>query len=99
MGPGGIFLSNEHTEGWVDVMAGIRARIELGMGFQAQALLIGGGGVSSGAADIMGRIGYSFTDNLSTYAGYRYLKVDYQNKDFIFDIEMQGPMVSGTYKL
>jgi hypothetical protein len=98
VGPGGIFLSNEHTEGWVDVMAGIRARIELGMGFHAQALLIGGGGGSSGAADIMGRIGYSFTDNLSTYAGYRYLKIDYKNSGFVWDVEYQGPLVGGSYK-
>ena len=60
VGPGGIFLTNEHTEGWVDAMAGIRARIELGMGFHAMAFLIGGGGGSSSAADIMGRIGYSY---------------------------------------
>jgi predicted porin len=68
------------------------------MGFHAQAFLIGGGGGSSSAADILGRIGYTFTKHLSAYAGYRYLKVDYKNKDFIYDVEMQGPMISRTYK-
>jgi hypothetical protein len=98
VGPGGIFFTSEHTEGWVDAMAGIRARIELGMGFHAQAFLIGGGGGSSSAADLMGRIGYSFTDNLSTYAGYRFLKIDYKNNGFVWDVEYQGPLVGGSYK-
>ncbi len=98
VGPGGIFLSHGHTEGWVDAMAGFRARIALGMGFYANAFLLGGGGGSSSAADIMGRIGYSFTDNLSTYAGYRFLKIDYKNNGFVWDVEYQGPLVGGSYK-
>jgi hypothetical protein len=98
VGPGGIFFTSGHTEGWVDAMAGIRARIELGMGFHAQAFLIGGGGGSSSAADIMGRIGYSFTKHLSAYAGYRFLKIDYKNNGFVWDVEYQGPLVGGSYK-
>ena len=98
IGPGGILLSKGHTEGWVDAMGGIRARIELGMGFHAQALLLGGGGGSSSAADIMGRIGYTFTKHLSAFAGYRFLKIDYKNNGFVWDVEYQGPLVGGTYK-
>jgi len=87
VGPGGIFFTSGHTEGWVDAMAGIRAQIELGMGFNAGALLLGGGGGSSSAADIFGKIGYSFTKNLSAYAGYRFLKIDYKNNGFVWDVE------------
>ena len=98
VGPGGIFLSHGHTEGWVDAMAGFRARIDLGMDFYANAFLIGGGGGSSSAADLLGLIGYSFTDNLSTYAGYRFLKIDYKNNGFVWDVEYQGPLAGGSYK-
>jgi len=98
VGPGGIFLTNDHTEGWVDAMGGIRARIELGMGFHAAALLLGGGGGSSSAADIMGRIGYTFTKHWSAFAGYRFLKIDYKNNGFVWDVEYQGPLVGGSYK-
>ena len=91
-------MSGKHTEGWVDAMGGIRARINLGMGFYAAALLLGGGGGSSSAADIMGRIGYTFTKHLSAFAGYRFLKIDYKNKGFVWDVEYQGPLVGGSYK-
>lgn len=68
------------------------------MGFHAQAFLIGGGGGSSSAADIMGRIGYTFTEHLSAFAGYRFLKIDYKNNGFVWDVEYQGPLVGGSYK-
>jgi opacity protein-like surface antigen len=54
--------------------------------------------MSSSFVDLTGGLGYDFTDQIKAFAGYRYLKVDYQNKDFIYDVEMQGPMISGTYK-
>jgi opacity protein-like surface antigen len=56
--------------------------------------------MSSSFVDLTGGMGYEFTDQIKVFAGYRYLKVDYKNdgNGFIFDIEMQGPMLSGTYK-
>jgi len=98
VGPGGILLSKGHTEGWADAMGGIRARINLGKGFHAQALILGGGGGSKSAVDLIGRIGYTFTEHISAFAGYRFLKVDYKNKGFVWDVEYQGPLVGGTYK-
>ena len=98
VGPGGIILSVDHAEGWVDAMGGIRARINLGKGFYAQALILGGGGGSKSAVDLMGRIGYTFTDQINAFAGYRFLKIDYKNKGFVWDVEYQGPLVGGSYK-
>ena len=70
----------------------------VGEGLHLAATLLGGGGMSSSFVDLIGGLGYDFTDQIKAFAGYRYLKVDYQNKDFIYDVEMQGPMISGTYK-
>jgi hypothetical protein len=94
----GIILSSAHTEGWVDAMGGIRTLINLGKGFYATALAIGGGGGSSSAVDVIGKVGYTFTNHISAFAGYRYVKVDYQNKRFGWDVELQGPLIGGTYK-
>jgi hypothetical protein len=48
--------------------------------------------------DLTGGLGYDFTDQINAFAGYRYMKVDYKNKDYIYDVEYYGPMISGTYK-
>lgn len=98
VGPGGIIFSASHTEGWVDALGGIRTRIYLGKGFYATAFIIGGGGGSKSTVDLTGKIGYTFTEHLSAFAGYRFLKIDYKNKGFIWDVEYQGPLVGGSYK-
>lgn len=104
---GPIVFRTSHIEGWADGLGGIRTRINLralefpvGEGLHLAATLIGGGGMSSSFVDLTGGMGYEFTDQIKVFAGYRYLKVDYKNdgNGFIFDIEMQGPMLSGTYK-
>jgi len=102
---GPIFFRTSHIEGWADALGGIRTRINLralefpvGEGLHLAATLLGGGGMSSSFVDLIGGLGYDFTDQIKAFAGYRYLKVDYQNKDFIYDVEIQGPMISGTYK-
>ncbi len=103
IGPVAFRLS--HIEGWADALGGIRTRINLralefpvGEGLHLAATLLGGGGASSSFVDLIGGLGYDFTDQIKAFAGYRYLKVDYKNDGFIYDVEMQGPMVSGTYK-
>jgi hypothetical protein len=102
---GPIFRKADHIEGWADALGGIRTRINLralefpvGEGLHLAATLLGGGGMSGGFVDLTGGMGYDFTDQIKAFAGYRYLKVDYKNSGFVFDVEMQGPMVSGTYK-
>lgn len=102
---GPVAFQISHIEGWADALGGIRTRINLralefpvGEGLHLAATLLGGGGMSSSFVDLIGGLGYDFTDQIKAFAGYRYLKVDYQNKDFIYDVEMQGPMLSGTYK-
>jgi len=102
---GPVAFQISHIEGWADALGGIRTRINLralefpvGEGLHLAATLLGGGGMSSSFVDLIGGLGYDFMDQIKAFAGYRYLKVDYQNKDFIYDIEMQGPMLSGTYK-
>ena len=99
VGPGILLTGRKgsHTEGWVDGLGGLRARINLWRGLHVTAITLGGGGASNSIADLTGTIGYTFTEQFSVMAGYRYLKVDYKNKGFVWDIEQQGPILGGRY--
>ena len=102
---GPVAFKISHIEGWADALGGIRTRINLralefpvGEGLHLTATLLGGGGMSSSFVDLIGGLGYDFTDQINAFAGYRYMKVDYKNKDYLYDVEYYGPMLSGTYK-
>lgn len=71
LGPGVTNSTNKTTttEGWVDVIGGLRTRMELGKGFYASTLTLAGGGSSKAALDLMGSINYAFTDQFLAEAG------------------------------
>lgn len=77
-------------------VGGLRTRINLWKGLHVTATALGGGALNN-IADLTGTIGYTFTNQFSVMAGYRYLKMDYKNKGFVWDIEQQGPIPSGKY--
>jgi hypothetical protein len=85
------------TEGWVDVIGGLRTRMELGKGFYASTLTLAGGGSSKAALDLMGSINYAVTDQFLAEAGYRYVKVNYEKSGFEWDLEYHGPILGGRY--
>lgn len=99
LGPGVINSANKATttEGWVDVIGGLRTRMELGKGFYASTLILAGGGSSKNALDLMGSINYAFTDQFLAEAGYRYVKVNYEKSGFEWDLEYHGPIIGGRY--
>jgi len=50
-------------------------------------------------ADVFGGIGYRFArPGLSTTIGYRWMKVDYEDGDFLYDVEQQGIMAGMIFK-
>ncbi|MDH4328056.1 MAG: hypothetical protein OEV77_06015 [Nitrospira sp.] len=82
-----------NSTGWVDGLGGLRGRINIWKGLFANAITAAGGGGSNVVVDLMGGMGYAFSENISAYAGYRYIKVDYQkNTGFIWDVEYKGPV-------
>ncbi len=84
----------DHTEDWVDPMIGLQGRVRLATNWYASARMttaIAGG--SDTAYGLYGGVGYVFNKSLSTVVGYRYMKLDYENGDFLFDVEMAGPSV------
>ena len=84
--------------GWVDGLGGLRARVNIWRGLYAGATTVAGGGGSDIVVDVVGGLGYAFTKHISIFAGYRYVKVDYEKKSgFIWDVEYQGPLVGMSF--
>ena len=84
--------------GWVDGVGGLRGRVNIWKGLFANAVTVAGGGGSNVAVDLQGVMGYAFNEHISVHAGYRYVKVDYQNKSgFVWDVEYKGPVFGAAY--
>lgn len=87
-------------ESWVDplVVGRIMARIS---GPWSITLVGDVGGFDVGSTltwQVIGTLNYQWNENLALRAGYRYLSVDYGAGDFLYDVQMQGPIVGATYR-
>jgi hypothetical protein len=56
------------------------------------AMAGGFGAASDFGWDVLGAVGYQFTDRFSTAIGYRALGVDYENDGFKYDVIQHGPI-------
>lgn len=85
---------------WIDPILGVRGNVDVvsdvfltGWGF------VGGFGVGSDImADLGGGVGYRFTNSISTTIGYRWMKVDRDEDDFLYDVRQQGPIAGLTFR-
>ena len=93
-------FSGDDGDTWVDPMVGAKTRIDTGSPLYFTAWgMIGGFGVSSDLAwDVMGGVGYQWSDWFSTVAGYRALGVDYENDGFVYDVVQQGFFLGGVMR-
>jgi hypothetical protein len=86
------------TRNWADVVGGMRGRANI----NDKWFLTGKGDVGGGASDItwqlFGAVGYNLCEKGSLVLGYRYLKTDYDNDGFLFDIAMKGPVLGFTFR-
>jgi hypothetical protein len=85
---------------WADPIIGLRWHTRLGRGFFiAGAADVGGFGVASDSTwELLGTLGYQFSDWFAARAGYRHLKVDYEDGGFVWDVELSGPIVGATFR-
>ena len=87
-----------NSTGWVDGLGGLRGRVNIWKGLFANAVTVAGGGGSNVMVDLLGGMGYAFTEHISVYGGYRYVKVDYQNKSgFVWDVDYKGPVFGAAF--
>lgn len=95
----GIEVTNR--EDWVDPLVGVQGFFFLGESefYIDGGLAIGGFGVGSDFMwDLKAHLGYRWTDTFSTTLGYRYLDVDYEKDDFLYDVALQGPEISLSWR-
>jgi hypothetical protein len=84
-------ISNE--ENWFDPIIGLKGLSALGHSrfFISGFLVIGGFGAGSDFMwDANVNLGYQWTETFSTTLGYRYLDVDYDDGDFLYDVSQDG---------
>ena len=60
---------------------------------------VGGFGVASDLTwQLVGTLEYQFSDWFAARAGYRHLKVDYEDGGFVWDVDLSGPIVGATFR-
>jgi len=93
-------LSGSDGDTWVDPMVGIKGRIDLTPKWNLSGWgMIGGFGAGSDLTwDVLGAVGYNWTDHFSTRIGYRAIGVDYENDGFVYDTIQHGPIVGILYQ-
>jgi hypothetical protein len=87
-------------ETWVDPVIGLKGRYGLNENFFLKGWgMIGGFGASSDFMwDVFGGVGYQVSDRFSTTLGWRHIGVDYSDGAFLFDVDLDGPMIEGSFK-
>lgn len=96
--PGGSFDGDDH---WWDPVISVRGTTDLGARtFFTGALFTGGFGAGSESmVDAFAGVGYAFTPTIAGIAGYRYLAVDRDEDDFLYDVRLEGLMLGVRFQL
>ena len=90
-----------NKEDWYDPLVGLKGLAYLGESkfFISGGLAIGGFGAGSDFMwDAQAHLGYRWTRTFSTTLGYRYLDVDYEQDDFLYDIAQDGPVLGLSWR-
>jgi hypothetical protein len=93
--------SISNSEDWVDPLIGLKGLTPIGESnfFVSGAFVLGGFGAGSDFMwDANVNFGYQWTKGFSTTVGYRYLDVDYEKDDFLYDVVQQGPVLGLSWR-
>ena len=85
--------SISNSEDWFDPLIGLKGLSAIGSSkfFISGGLALGGFGAGSDLFwDANVNLGYQWTKGFSTTVGYRYLDVDYEKDDFLYDVAQDG---------
>lgn len=87
-------------ESWNDLFVGLKGKTRLNdHWYLAGSAYAAVAGDSDSFWDVFGGVGYEYSDTFSLVVGYRHQEVDYEKGDFLFDIEMSGPIVGLVFRL
>jgi hypothetical protein len=83
-----------HRENWNDLFIGLKGLFNLDKRWYLSGWVVAAvAGDSDSAWDVYGGVGYKYSDSFSLTVGYRHQEVDYEDGDFLYDIEMSGPAI------
>lgn len=93
-------ISREESVNWIDPVIGARAfyNITDKVSVLGQADIGGFGAGSELTWSVLGTVNYNINQNWTVSAGYKHLAVDYDKNDYVFDIDMSGPVLGVTYR-
>jgi len=84
--------SATRSRGWVDAVGGLRSRIHLTPRFFLTGKVDLGGGGSKFTYQLAGAAGFQVSKSIALLGGYRYLHVNYDRDNFLFDMGLSGPI-------
>lgn len=90
-----------NKEDWIDPIIGVKGLSPLwgSKFFVSGAFALGGFTVGSDLMwDANINLGYQWTKGFSTTVGYRYLDVDYESTDFLYDVAQHGPVLALSFR-
>ena len=86
-----------YKEDWFDPIVGLKGLSFLGDSkfFTSSELFIGGFGMGSDFMwDVCANLGYQWTKSFDVTLGYRYMDVDYEKGEFLYDVAQDGLILS-----
>lgn len=93
-------ISRKEQFNWIDPVIGARAFYNITDQFSllAQADIGGFGAGSDLTWSVLGTLNYTINDHWTVSAGYKHLAVDYRKNDYVFDVNLSGPVLGVTYR-
>jgi hypothetical protein len=85
-------------ETWTDLTVGGRVRTNLSERTYLETIAFLGGGGSDPFVDAYVGIGHTISDRLDGFLGYRFMKVERENGDFLYYVEQKGPMFGVAFR-
>jgi len=90
----------DEVDDWLDWMVGAASLTPLNDDWSFTAGgVVAIAGDSNHQFDVYAYFQYALTESSELVFGYRYLEVDYDNDDFLYDVEIQGPIFGAVFKL
>ena len=98
--PGLVLAVNVHADEWLDLVVGAKSVIPLSddWGFRVSGL-VAIAGDSDRQLDAMAGFQYALSKTSELVISYRYLEVNYDTSDFLYDVEMEGPLIGAVFRL
>ena len=87
------------TKAWADGVIGMRGRAAISRKVFVLGKADPGGGGSKFTYQLFGGVGFKVCDRGSLIGGYRYLRVNYDKNNFLFDGSLSGPIVGVSFRL